>query len=125
MKKIIFVCLCTILLLTLSFTSLASKPKSLVPANHKIAFPPNGDPDGPYDGGLDDITDWENLVRGIAMVLLFTANTIGTDFTDIGASGNYRELVSYIFWGVILLVSAAMYLGEAFDRYEDRFNDGC
>jgi hypothetical protein len=118
MKKIIIVGLCTLFLLGLPFTSVAQSSLTIVKN-------PFNDPDGPYDGGLDDITDWENLIRGIAMLLLFTANTMGTDFITDGPSGNLGEIVKYIFWGSILLVSAAMYLGEAFDRYEDRHKDGC
>lgn len=71
MKKIVMVCICTSLLLAIPFMSLEVQPKPLLPENRiGVPTPDNGDPDGPFEGGLDDPTDWIYLLSAIGNLLI-------------------------------------------------------
>lgn len=129
MRKIVIVCLCAALLLALPFTSLAIQPRQLVPRNSPSVPIPDGDPDGPTEGGLDDPSDWNYLVLGFTFVVL----TVG----DIDQFINYSEQMEFddpfmlALWMLIngMTISfdsliAFCCFGEAFDIW-DIDEDGC
>jgi hypothetical protein len=115
MRKRIIVYICATLLISLPFTSLAMSPKPLASESQKIVSTPNGDPDGPYAGGLDDPTDWINFFFGIGwsgfvfgmIVMIVSAEEAGV-LTVFGLS-------LYTFYFVI---NGLLSFGEAFDFLE-------
>jgi hypothetical protein len=122
MRKIIIVCLCAALLISLPFTSLAMSPKPLALESRKSVSTPNGDPDGPYAGGFDDPTDWINFFFGIGwsgfvfgmIVIIVTAEEAGI-LTIIGLS----------VYTLYFVLNAFLSFGEAFDYLEKpRERDG-
>jgi len=77
MRKIVMVCVCVALLISLPFTSLAVTPKPLVPENRiGVPTPDNGDPDGPTEGRLDDPTDWRYLGRALIYFWTFAIDLV-------------------------------------------------
>ena len=92
------VCICTTLLLAIPFPSLAVSPKPLVPEYQKIALTANGDPDGPTEGGLDDISDWGNLLSFIGNLLLIPSGLITLSYVISVQKG----LISFL-WNLLIL----------------------
>ena len=66
--------------------------------NSTFAFPPNGDPDGPFAGGLDDISDWGNLLSFIGNLLLIPGGLITLSYSISVQKG----LINYL-WNLLML----------------------
>ena len=77
------------------------------------------DPDGPYEGGLDDLSDWIHLADGIAVL-----GIIGINQNEIK---DFDEIWVLITWlislGYFALISIFEFI-EAFDIAEIHV-DGC
>jgi hypothetical protein len=122
MKKIVMVCICTTLLLATPFTSMAASPNPHLPEHSKITPTPNGDPDGPLAGGLDDISDWGYLLTFIGSVLYIPGNLIALSYTisqQQGLLNLIRNLV-FLYFSIYGIVAG---LTEAFD-IKDLDDDG-
>jgi len=124
MRKIVMVCICITLLLLLPLTSLAAQPRQLVPKNSpSVPTPDNGDPDGPFVGGLDDITDWTNLVNGIGFLFATGGCLMSLLLVDLEQQNDISILLNIVLlplnirWGFFAFT-------EAFDM-RDVDGDGC
>ena len=124
MKRIVMVCICTALLMAIPFSSLAAQPSPLVPEQHKIIFPsPNGDPDGPFVGGLDDPTDWINLVAAVGNLMLIPGYLLAISYI-ISEPQGLQSLPSLI-WYLLLIYWGLGYgaLGSFADAFDLRDPD--
>jgi hypothetical protein len=115
MKKIIMVCICTTLFLGIPFTSLAITPQQLVPNYQKIAHTPNNDPDGPYAGGLDDITDWINLLSFIGNLLIVPGFLLALSYTISEQQGLISLVMNSLFLYWTVRYGVVDSFAEAFD----------
>ena len=118
------VSVCIALLLGIPFTSLAVSPRQLVPEYRKIASTPNGDPDGPYAGGLDDITDWINLLSFFGNLLVAPGFGLALYYTISQQQGLISLVMNslFLYWTVRYGVIDSF--TEAFD-INDVDEDGC
>ncbi|RLF57492.1 MAG: hypothetical protein DRN27_07695 [Thermoplasmata archaeon] len=114
--KSILVCICTTLLILMSFPTMA-EPEIL-----NVNDPPFEDPDGPREGGLDDATDFIHLAK--ALLVLRTMN-VAINETQISDFDNIIHLIMWSFsiCGVFVFYVIFDFL-EAFDIMEIEF-DGC
>ncbi len=82
---------------------------------------PNGDPDGPWEGGLDDPTDFFHLGEGI-----FCLGTLGKGIvnTDIQDFDNIVVLIGWLCSFGFFSITAIFDFAEAFDIWEIT-RDGC
>jgi len=114
MKKTILVSFCVVILLTIPFLTIAEP---------EIA-PVDGpdDPDGPYEGGLDDPTDWWNLGNGVILLGYMGIEVVTTDIIDMNSM---VELIKWVllFFGLLGLPTIG-YFTEAFDIW-DLNRDDC
>jgi hypothetical protein len=118
MKKILLACICTSLLLTIPFTSMAVSPTPLVPEHPKVAPTPNDDPDGPYAGGLDDPTDWINLLSFVGNLLLIPGYVLV--LLDIISERQGPQALPSFIWYLLLIYWGLRY--GAFDGFTDAFD---
>jgi len=117
------VCICAALLASLPFTSLAVTPKPLASESRKIVPTPNGDPDGPYVGGLDDPTDWENFFWGVAKIGFLGVGMVRLLFPDFETLGGTMKFILAIFGVGFNSFTGLRSFAEAFDL-KDIDNDG-
>ena len=116
--------ICTTLLLAIPFTSLAVTPKQLVPEYRKITPTPNDDPDGPYAGGLDDITDWINLLSFIGNLLIIPGFLLTLSYIISEQQGIISLFMNLLFLYWTMRYGVYQGFAEAFDR-RDFDEDGC
>jgi len=82
------------------------------------------DPDGPTEGGLDDPSDWINLIYALGWGFVLLGNVLTSNPAGIDT---IREIIGGLWnlvWNVVFLVSVPLYLLEAFDLV-DSDEDGC
>jgi hypothetical protein len=86
----------------------AQNPKAKLTLNYE-------DPDGPFEGGLDDPYDWMNLYFGIIYGSLLAILVKQQAFKEAFATGNIFKITSCIIKYGLYTVNTLIGFGEAFD----------
>lgn len=73
------------------------------------------DPDGPFEGGLDDITDWKDLFTGLFYAIILGLAIKDHEFKDLLENKNIFGMVIWIFDYGLFTVYSAFAFGDAFD----------
>ena len=122
------VLVCTCIIMCLVCLGPVHATSWIKPGFHIPAVPlPDDDPDGPWEGGLDDSMDWAYLSMGCLIT-----GVMGIDsFTALGLSNYIEDEWDLVTWMLITGISlsvdfvlAWMCFAEAFDIREID-NDGC
>jgi len=113
-KKTLLIGFCISILLLLQF------PVSAIQENIPINDPFE-DPDGPLEGGLDDISDWNYLLD--AGFFIYTI-VKGLKDKTLFNSGSLRVFIGVLSAYGLFTLDTGLYLGEAFDLIEID-GDGC
>ena len=79
----------------------------------KVIF--SSDPDGPFEGGLDDRTDWRDLVFAIIYGGVFTLFLKNQILQKVIETGEINTILLWIVDYVLYSRSCLQLLGDAFD----------
>jgi hypothetical protein len=93
--------------------------------NPNMKFYPNfDDPDGPFEGGLDDFLDWYFLFAGIVYSTILAYMLKELPLIEIIKSGEILTIALAILDYGICTSATIVLLGEAFDIGFDLLEDG-
>jgi hypothetical protein len=73
------------------------------------------DPDGPFEGGLDDMYDWRDLFVGLIYGIILGLAIKDNEFRDLLESRNIIGMVLWIFDYGLFTLNSAIRFGDAFD----------
>ena len=104
LKKTILSIICAGIILLVPYTAIAGN-----------SDPPFEDPDGPTQGGLDDLKDLEHLAIGVGIIVIVRRNI---DINDIPDIDGIIELILYLSPLGYFSYRALIHFLEAFDIRE-------